>query len=98
MNSLIVESARAAPPIIIDKRHRRFPPRPLANHTPLQNCRNDVMAILENVGFDYEIFAYNSLDWRTAAINQRLHVVNHHRWKPPSHAPPINRDSPRAKG
>jgi hypothetical protein len=44
------------------------------------------VAILKNVGFDYQIFAYDALDRGTAAINHRLHVVDHHRWKRPGHA------------
>jgi hypothetical protein len=98
VNGLIVEGAHAAPAIVINKHHRRFPPCPLANNTPLQNRRNNVVSILENVGFDNQIFAHDALDRGTAAINQRLHVVDHHRWKRPGHAPPINRDSHRAKG
>src|SRR5262249_59513737 len=65
---------------------RRSPPRSLANHTPLQNRRDNIVTILENVGFDYQIFANDALDRRTPAINQRLHVVDDHRWKRLSHA------------
>src|SRR5256886_10052598 len=86
------------PPSFNTKCHRLPPPRPFPTTTPLQNRRNDVVAVLENVGFDYQIFAHNALDRRTAAINQRLQVVDQHRWKRPGHAPPINRDSSRAKG
>ena len=49
--------------------HGRFPPRPLANNPPLQNRRNHIVAILENVGLDYQIFAQNTFDGGTAAIN-----------------------------
>jgi hypothetical protein len=69
VNSLIVESAHAAPAIIINENHGRFPPRSLANNPPFQNRRNHIVAILENVGFDYQIFAQNTLDRGTAAIN-----------------------------
>ena len=69
VNGLIVEGAHAAPPIVINKRHRRFPPRTLANNTPLQNRRNHVVAILENVGFYNQIFAHDPLDRGTSAIN-----------------------------
>jgi hypothetical protein len=90
VNGLIVEGAHAAPAIVIDKNHRGFPPHTLANNTPLQNRRNNVVTILENVGFDDEIFTHDALDWGTAAINQRLQVVDHNRWKPAGHAQPIN--------
>src|SRR4029453_8310978 len=69
VNGLIVEGAHAAPAIVINKRHRRFPPRTLANNTPLQNRRTHVVAILENSRFYNQIFAPDPLDRGTSAIN-----------------------------
>ena len=90
MDGLVVEGADAAPAIVIDEKHRRFPPRALPKNAPLQNCRYHVVAILEEVRFNNEIFGNDPLDRITAAIYQRSHVLNHHGWKRTGHARSIN--------
>src|SRR5262249_49991801 len=90
MDGLVVERADPAPAIIIDEKHRRFPPRALPKNAPLQNCRNHVVAVLEAVRFNNEIFGYDPVDRITAAIYQRSHVLNHNGWKRPGHARSIN--------
>jgi hypothetical protein len=97
VNVLIVQSANAAPAIVIDEIHRRFPPRPFPKNTPLQNRSYDVVPVPENVRFHNQVLANDALYGVAAAVDQRLQILDHNGRKSPSHGPSINRDSRRAK-
>jgi hypothetical protein len=47
----------------------------LPENAPLQDRRNDVVPVLKDVRFDYEIFADDAFYWVAPAINQRLQVL-----------------------
>src|SRR6266568_1906947 len=76
VNGAIVKSTNATPAVVIDESHRRFTPVSLPEGAPLQDGRNDVMPVLKDVRFDYEIFADEALYWIAPAINQRLQVLD----------------------
>src|SRR4029450_206811 len=97
VNVLIVQSADAAPAIVINKIHRRFPPLALPKNTPLQNRCHNVMSVPENVCFDDEILANDALYRVTPAVDQWLQILDDDRRKSPSHGQSINRNSWRAK-
>jgi hypothetical protein len=69
MNSLVIKGANATPTIIVDENHWRFPPFALSNNAPLQNSRNNIMAVPENIRFNDEIFTHDSFDRIAAAID-----------------------------
>jgi hypothetical protein len=59
----------------------------LPDGAPLQDSRNDVVSVLKDVRFDYEIFADDALYWVAPAINQRLQVFDDGGRKGPKHGP-----------
>jgi hypothetical protein len=97
VNGLIVQSANAAPSIVINEIHRRFPPCALSKDTPFQGRCHDVVPILENVRFHNQVFANDALYRVAPAVDKRLQILDDNGRKSPSHEPSINRDSQRVK-
>jgi hypothetical protein len=85
VNRVIVKSASAAPAVVINKGHGRFPPCALAENAPFQDGRHDIVSILKNVCSDDEIFANDALNRITPSVDQWLQVLDDNGRKGPNH-------------
>jgi hypothetical protein len=64
-------------------RHGRFVPLRLAQLSPFERGRDDVMAILENIRFHRQIIADDAFDHVAPAVHERLQVLNNSGGKGP---------------
>ena len=69
VDGVFIKGTRPTPAIVIDQFHRRLVPTGFAHHSPFQRRRDNIVAFLENIGLDDQIFAGNALDRVTAAID-----------------------------
>jgi hypothetical protein len=69
VNRIFIKSAGPTPAIVIDQFHRRLVPAALANHSPFQRGRDNIVPLFENIGFDHQIFTGHPLDRIATAID-----------------------------
>src|SRR5437763_6332480 len=93
VDRVFVESADAAPAIVIDMRHRRLMPVGFAKLPPFHRRGDDIVAVLENVRFHGEIVADDALDHVAPAVHERLQILDNGGGKSPRHWPSYNRYS-----
>src|SRR5205823_3731851 len=69
----------------------------LVHHSPFQRGRDNIVSLLENIGFNHQIFTGHSLDRIATAIDQRLQIFNDRTRKCPKHGRSIKRISVKGK-
>jgi hypothetical protein len=58
-----------------------------SENSPLQDGRDNIVPVLENVRLNNEIFANDAFYWISPAIDQRLQVFDDSGRKGPRHGP-----------
>jgi hypothetical protein len=76
ISRIFVKRARAAPTVVIDMCHGGLVPVGGADNSPLQDGRHEIVPILEDISLNRQIFADDTLDWITAAIDQRPKILD----------------------
>src|SRR5262249_55765210 len=76
IGGIFVDRKNSAPAIIIERFHSRFVPGRLAHEPPFQGSGDNVVAILEYIGLDDNVFANDAFDWVATAIDQRLETFD----------------------
>src|ERR1700677_3100975 len=67
---IFVERKRAAPTVVVERRHRSLGEFRLVLTPPLDDSADDRVTVPENVGFDDTRFARDALDGITATSNR----------------------------
>jgi hypothetical protein len=62
-------------------------PAILSENAPLQQGRDDIVPIFEDVRFYHKVFAGHALDRVASAVNERLQILDDGGGKGPRHGP-----------
>ena len=87
VDGVVIKRANTAPAVVIDKDHGRLPPLLFSENSPLQDGRDNIVPVLENVRLNNEIFANDAFYWISPAIDQWLQVFDDRGRKGPRHGP-----------
>lgn len=81
------ECADASPPVISIRyrQHRRLVPARLALLAPLQQRRDQVVPVLEDIRLHQQILAHRALDRVPAPVKQRIDVLDNNGWRMKRH-------------
>jgi len=72
----LIRHERPAPAIVAVLRHRLIVPFVLALVTPNQGCGDDIMPVTINIRPNFDGLADDSLNRKTAAVNQRINSLD----------------------
>ena len=76
VDRVFVEGNGTPPAIILDGLHRALVPARLADRPPFQHCRDDVVAVLENIRLHHHVLADDPLDRVATAVDQGRQVCD----------------------
>ncbi len=76
IDRVLEERAGRFPSVVDERSHRCLVPFLAAGFAPLEDGGDDIVAVLEDIGFDDEVFAGCALDGITAAMNERRDVFD----------------------